>query len=154
MVFIFPDSPILSDCCGCSLCSWYLDARSWPVSIHFDVTMFYYTFTFIASIIGCLLLQGVVPTEENGGGNPFTFQTLGNAFVAMYTISSTENWTAIVYNAIQFTDSSFAQACIGVFFCAWLVMSNFVTINMFIAVLYENLELSIMSKRMEQIFIF
>lgn len=120
----------------------------------FDVTMFYYTFTFIASIIGCLLLQGVVPTEENGGGNPFTFQTLGNAFVAMYTISSTENWTAIVYNAIQFTDSSFAQACIGVFFCAWLVMSNFVTINMFIAVLYENLELSIMSKRMEQIFIF
>lgn len=120
----------------------------------FDVTLFYYTFIYIASILGCLLLQGVIPTPANGGGSVWTFQTLGNSFIAMYIISSTENWSEIMYNAIEFTDSTFARACVGVFFCAWLIMSNFVTINMFIAVLSENLEPSIMSKRMEQIFIF
>lgn len=120
----------------------------------FDVTLFYYTFIYIASILGCLLLQGVVPSPDNGGGSVWTFQTLGNSFIAMYIISSTENWSEVMYNAIEFTDSTFARACVGVFFCAWLIMSNFVTINMFIAVLSENLEPSIMSKRMEQIFIF
>lgn len=120
----------------------------------FDVTLFYYIFIYIASILACLLLQGVIPTQENGGGSDWTFQSLANSFVAMYIISSTENWSSIMYNAIQFTESAFARACVGLFFCSWLVMSNFVTINMFIAVLSENLELSITSKRMEQIFIF
>lgn len=120
----------------------------------FDVTLFYIMFVYLASILGCLLLQGVVPTIDQGGNSEFTFQTLGNSFLAMYVVSSTENWTGIMYNAIQFTDSVFARACVGTFFSVWLIMSNFVTINMFIAVLSENLDLSITGKRMEQFFLF
>lgn len=119
-----------------------------------DVTIFYYVFIYLASILGCLLLQGVIPPEENGGGSMFTFQTLANSFLAMYIISTTENWTAISYNAVVFTESLFSRIFVASFFIAWFIVSNFVTLNMFIAVLSENLELSVSAKEMEQVYIF
>lgn len=117
----------------------------------FDITIFYYLMVFLASLFACLLLQGNIP---EGGDSLFNFQSLSNAFLAMYIISTTENWTSIMYNAIQFADSLFYRICIAVFLVLWLIASNYVTLNMFIAVITDNLGYSDIKKKFLQLCIF
>lgn len=116
-----------------------------------NITLFYYLITFLAAILACQLLRGVVPLESSGETNFFTFHTLANSFVAMYTISTTENWTSILYLAVESADTKFSQACIAAFFIGWFILSNYVVLNMFVAIITENLDISPAGKRREQI---
>lgn len=125
------------------------------VRLIFDITIFYYLFVYLASLLACLLLQGVIPSMHSPESDTFfSFQTLGNSFLGMYVVSTTENWTDILFSAVQAADSTFSRACIAAFFVAWLIMSNFVTLNMFIAVLTDNLEISVSGKRTQQLYMF
>lgn len=116
-----------------------------------NITVFYYLITYLAAILSCQLLRGVIPLETNGEQNFFAFQHLANAFLAMYTISSTENWTTPLYLGVQSANTLFSRICIASFFIAWFILSNYVVLNMFVAIITENLEISPEGKRKEQI---
>lgn len=116
-----------------------------------NITIFYYLITYLAAILACQLLRGVIPLESDGDTNYFAFQHLANAFVAMYIVSSTENWTDSMYLAVECANTRFSRACIASFFIGWYIISNYVVLNMFVAIITENLEISPDGKRAEQI---
>lgn len=116
-----------------------------------NITLFYYLLTFLAAILACVLLRGAIPIKSDGETNFIAFQHLANAFLGMYMVSSTENWTSMLYLAVENTDSNFSRICVAGFFMFWFVLSSFVVLNMFIAVITENLEISPENKRKAQI---
>lgn len=120
----------------------------WPI---INITIFYYLITYLAALIACQLLRGVVPLSMDGETNFLAFQHLANAFVAMYIVSSTENWTSVLYLSVESANSKFSRAFIAAFFIAWYIISNYVVLNMFVAIITENLEISPDGKREEQI---
>lgn len=117
----------------------------------FNLTLFLFLLTFISSILACQLFQGVVPFEDDGEVQDVSFYDLANSFVGMYVISSTENWTDILYPAIEAMGSVIGRVCAGIFLIGWFLFSNFIILNLFIAVISENLEVSEEDKRKEQI---
>lgn len=106
---------------------------------------------YISAIIACQLIRGDAPTEVYGEAQEMTFKNIFNAFVAMYQILSSENWTAVLY-AVQSNEALYHQAWIAaIFFIVWFVFSQNILMSMFIAVLQENLEVSEDDKRREQV---
>lgn len=116
-----------------------------------NITLFYFLITFLVGILACQLLRGVIPQESDNGVNFFAFQHLANSFLALYVVSTTENWTNVMYTAVMSGDSKFAQACIAAFFIGWFILSNYVVLNMFIAIITENLDITPDDKRREQV---
>lgn len=116
-----------------------------------NITIFYFLITFLVGILACQLLRGVIPQEGDDGVNFFAFQHLANSFLALYVVSTTENWTEIMYTAVESGDSYFARACIAAFFIGWYILSNYVVLNMFVAIITENLDITPDDKRREQV---
>lgn len=116
-----------------------------------NITLFYFLITYLTALLACQLLRGVVPQSSDGSTIFFHFQHLANSFVALYVISTTENWTGILYSSVQNASSRFAQVCIAAFFIGWFILSNYVVLNMFVAVITENLEIPLSGKKREQI---
>jgi hypothetical protein len=69
----------------------------------------------------------------------------------MYTILSSENWTSILYN-VTGHQHQWGTAWIGAAFCIlWYIFANFIVLNMFIAVIQENFDVSEDEKRLQQV---
>ncbi|ANB15427.1 Cch1p [Sugiyamaella lignohabitans] len=108
--------------------------------------------TFLCSLLAAQLLRGVIPFEdEDGNVQDVSFYDLANAFIGMYVISSTENWTTMLYAATESAGSVVAAACYAAFIIIWFIFSNFIVLNMFVAVITENLEVGPDVKRRGQI---
>jgi cytochrome b subunit of formate dehydrogenase len=69
----------------------------------------------------------------------------------MYQVLSSENWTTILYNSTVFTVDPYTAWISGAFFILWFVLANFIVLNMFIAVVQENFEMSEDIKRLHQV---
>lgn len=83
-----------------------------------------------------------------------TFQSTWNSFLGMYQILSSENWTDVMYHVTEYT-VSFNTAWMGAaFFILWFLLANFIVLNMFIAVIQENFDVSEDEKRMQQVRVF
>lgn len=72
----------------------------------------------------------------------------------MYIILSNENWTEVTYPVIQSGYNLFIRACFAIFFVGWFIVSWFIVLNMFVAVISENLGVSSEFKRAEQVKVF
>lgn len=118
-----------------------------------NLSCFYFGLTFLASLIACKMFVGYVPyiDPETDEIAYVSFFDLGNSFVAMYQISSTENWTGPVYYVIQYAENVMARAFSAIFFCLWFFFSNFIVLNLFIAVMSSSFEVSRANKRQEQV---
>lgn len=117
----------------------------------FNLAVFLFLLTFLCSILASQLFSGVVPLYSEGDVNIYSFFDLADSFVSMYIILSTENWTEITYPAIQSAPNVFVGACFGAFFIIWFIVSSFIVLSMFIAVIAENLDISTELKRSEQL---
>jgi hypothetical protein len=117
-----------------------------------NLIMFVFLLTFLASILAAQLFRGQLPILDSDGNYvQVTFATIFNSFLGMYQILSSENWTTILYN-IQRFNTIHNTAWIGsVFFIFWYILANFIVLNMFIAVIQENFDVSEDQKRMQQV---
>lgn len=117
-----------------------------------NLMLFVFLTTFLMSIFAAQLFRGeLTPTSANGDTIEVTFYTIYNTFLGMYQILSSENWTVSLYNITSF-DTSRNTAWIGaVFFIGWFILGNFILVNMFIAVIQENFDVSEDEKRMHQV---
>jgi hypothetical protein len=69
----------------------------------------------------------------------------------MYQILSSENWTINLYYITAFDDARNTAWVGAVFFIGWFILANFILVNMFIAVIQENFDVSEDEKRMHQV---
>lgn len=117
-----------------------------------NLIIFVFLITFLTAIFAVQIFRGQFPLEDsNSNPIPITFSDIYNGFIGMYQVLSSENWTKILYNSTQY-DLIWNQAWIGaIFFISWFILANFVVLNMFIAVIQENFDVSEDEKRLQQV---
>lgn len=138
-----------------------------------NLILFVFLLTFLAAIFASQLFRGELPTEDSSGETiQVTFFTIYNSFLGMYQILSSENWTAIMYDVTNY-NTFYNTAWIGAtFFILWFILANcknsnftialqlqlfsnllslVIVLNMFIAVIQENFDVSEDEKRLQQV---
>ncbi|SPN97819.1 related to voltage gated Ca2+ channel [Cephalotrichum gorgonifer] len=117
-----------------------------------NLMLFVFLITFIMAIFAVQLFRGEIPQEdEEGELYNVAFFTIFNAFLGMYQILTSENWTSMLY-AVTAAGREFNTGWIGaIFLMGWFVLSFFILVNMFIAVIQENFDVSEDEKRLEQV---
>ena len=117
-----------------------------------NLMLFVFLITFLMSIFAVQLFRGeLTPTDPYGNVIHITFYTIYNAFLGMYQILSSENWTINLYNITAFDDARNTAWIGAIFFIGWFILANFILVNMFIAVIQENFDVSEDEKRMHQV---
>ncbi|KAF2771741.1 hypothetical protein EJ03DRAFT_325382 [Teratosphaeria nubilosa] len=120
-----------------------------------NLILFVFLLTFLAAIFAAQLFRGDIPVQDSAGNTiQMTFATIWSCFLGMYQVLSSENWTTIVYNVTRF-DLQYGTAWIGAtFFILWFILAFFIVLNMFIAVIQENFDVSEDQKRLQQVRMF
>lgn len=117
-----------------------------------NLMLFVFLMTFLMAIFACQLFRGEIPQQDSSGDDiEITFRSIWNAFLGMYQILSSENWTAILYNVTSYTTGFHTAWVGGVFLIGWFILSFFILVNMFIAVIQENFDVGEDIKRLEQV---
>ena len=117
-----------------------------------NLILFVALVTFLTAIFASQLFRGEIPESDSSGNTiEFTFSNIWNSYIGMYTVLSSENWTTILYNVTQY-GRQWNTGWIGAaFFIMWFILANFITLNMFIAVIQESFDVSEDEKRMQQV---
>ncbi|KAL1962687.1 hypothetical protein VTN77DRAFT_9231 [Rasamsonia byssochlamydoides] len=117
-----------------------------------NLILFVFLITFLAAIFAVKLFRGQIPQQDPDGNTiHMTFYNIYNAFLGMYQILSSENWTTILYNSTNFTVSAHTAWISASFFTMWFILANFIVLNMFIAVIQESFDVSEDQKRLHQV---
>ncbi|PYI19350.1 hypothetical protein BO99DRAFT_443126 [Aspergillus violaceofuscus CBS 115571] len=117
-----------------------------------NLIVFVFLITFLASIFATELFRGQIPEEDDGGDFIYiTFSDIYNSFLGMYQILSSENWTDILYNATTYTETYKTSWISATFLIMWFIVSCFIVLNMFIAVIQESFDVSEDEKRLQQV---
>ncbi|EAQ90812.1 hypothetical protein CHGG_02747 [Chaetomium globosum CBS 148.51] len=117
-----------------------------------NLMVFVFLITFLMAIFASQLFRGQLPaTDDDGEYLRIPFNTIYNSFLGMYQVLSSENWTDILYSVTSYT-TQLNTAWIGaIFLIGWFILSYFILINMFIAVIQENFDVGEDMKRLEQV---
>ncbi|KAH0544971.1 hypothetical protein FGG08_000897 [Glutinoglossum americanum] len=137
-----------------------------------NLIVFVFLLTFLGAIFAVQLFRGELPQiDDQGNTIEVPFSTIYNAFLGMYQILSSENWTQIVYSVTSY-GHNFHSAWIGaIFFVIWFILANcelswlmspngricfdasflVIVLNMFIAVIQENFDITEDEKRLQQV---
>ncbi|KAI0815719.1 Ion transport protein-domain-containing protein [Xylaria sp. FL0064] len=117
-----------------------------------NLIIFVFLITFIMAIFAVQLFRGEIPLYDDGGELiNISFYNIYNSFLGMYQILSSENWTTILYNVTSHTTSLNTAWYGAIFLIAWFILAFFILVNMFIAVIQENFDVSEDEKRLEQV---
>ncbi|WVQ85091.1 hypothetical protein IAT38_007255 [Cryptococcus sp. DSM 104549] len=112
----------------------------------FNMVIFLFLMNFLGALVALQLFRGDIPE-----GSTITFSQTYNSFLAMYQIFSSENWTDILYTVMG-SEGQWNQNWItAIFLCGWFLFSNFIVLQMFIAVINENFAIAEEQKRKRQI---
>ncbi|WRT67795.1 uncharacterized protein IL334_004769 [Kwoniella shivajii] len=111
-----------------------------------NMVVFLFLMIFLSALMALQLFRGDL--EE---GALITFSQTFNSFLGMYQISSSENWTDVLYSVMGF-ESQFRQNWISaIFLCGWMLFSYFILVQLFIAVINENFAIAEEQKRKQQV---
>ena len=84
-----------------------------------NMTLFLLLVNFIAALVAIQLLRGDVP-----GNNNINFGEIFNAFLGIYQIFSSENWTNILYETVEAEIPLSQAVIIAIFMSTWLLFAN------------------------------
>jgi voltage-dependent calcium channel len=117
-----------------------------------NLILFVFLLNFLAAILAAQMFRGTLPAQDwNGNTIHVTFRSVYNSFLGMYQIFSSENWTTTLYYVTNY-DIQYNTAWMGAaFFILWFILANFIVMNMFIAVIQENFDVSEDEKRLQQV---
>ncbi|KAK3310294.1 Ion transport protein-domain-containing protein [Chaetomium strumarium] len=117
-----------------------------------NLMLFVFLMTFLMAIFAAQLFRGQLPAADSDDESiRIPFNTIYNSFLGMYQVLSSENWTDILYNVTAYT-THLNTAWVGaIFIIGWFILSYFILINMFIAVIQENFDVGEDMKRLEQV---
>ncbi|CAO3660618.1 unnamed protein product [Umbelopsis ramanniana] len=112
-----------------------------------NLVFFVVLVTLICGMVAIQLLEG----SMNNSGDEMRFYSVYNAFAGLYQLFSGENWTDVLYAAMEAGYPTHNNAVNAIFLCIWFCFSNFVLVNMFIAIIMENFETAEEEKRQRQV---
>lgn len=115
-----------------------------------QLALFYFLLLFSVSILVARYFEGAVPKDELSTVS-FPMQTLPGVLVALYTVTSTENWTEAMYFLQEMATNVQYRVFGSLFFISWFIFSFFVIIQIFIAIIASTLEVSDDAKRKKQL---
>ncbi|GAV46856.1 hypothetical protein ZYGR_0A04540 [Zygosaccharomyces rouxii] len=115
-----------------------------------NLSAFYFFFTFLVSIIMSVFFEGVLPDSEEDNQS-FGMYSLPNSFLSLFIIGSTENWTDILYELQSHAFNMSSSFLSSVLLIVWFILSNSVILNIFIALISETMEVKEEEKRPLQI---
>ncbi|KAG7131388.1 Calcium-channel protein cch1 like [Verticillium longisporum] len=111
-----------------------------------NLMLFVFLITFIMALFAVQLFRGEISQEED-----ISFFNVYNSFLGMWQILSSEDWTSILYEVTE-TSLPFGTSWVGaVFLIGWFILAFLILVNMFIAVIQENFDVSEDEKRLEQV---
>lgn len=116
-----------------------------------NLMLFVFLMTFLVAILAAQLFRGEVPVYDDGELNPISFYTIYNSFLGIYQVLTTEGWTGILYSVTGYTTDTNTSWIGAAFLIGWFILSFFILISMFIAVIQENFDVSEDEKRLEQV---
>ncbi|KAI0172029.1 Ion transport protein-domain-containing protein [Hypoxylon sp. FL1284] len=118
-----------------------------------NLIIFVFLITFIMAIFAVQLFRGEIPLYDDDSGEliRISFYNIFNSFLGMYQILSSENWTDILYTVTSYTTVQKTSWYGAMFLIGWFILSFFILVNMFIAVIQENFDVSEDEKRLEQV---
>ncbi|KAI4146325.1 MAG: hypothetical protein L6R39_003483 [Caloplaca ligustica] len=117
-----------------------------------NLIVFVFLITFLTAIFAVQIFRGEIPTTDSSGeAIRITFSNIYNAFIGMYQVLSSENWTSLMYNATNYELHWNAAWISAAFFIIWFILANFIVLNMFIAVIQESFDVSEDEKRLYQV---
>ncbi|KAK0628154.1 Ion transport protein-domain-containing protein [Bombardia bombarda] len=117
-----------------------------------NLMLFVFLITFLMAIFASQLFRGQIPAADDDQEDiRIPFNTIYNSFLGMYQILSSENWTEILYSVTSATTGQNTAWVGAVFLIGWFILSYFILINMFIAVIQENFDVGEDIKRLEQV---
>ncbi|KAI1436294.1 ion transporter [Xylaria sp. CBS 124048] len=117
-----------------------------------NLIVFVFLITFIMAIFASQLFRGEIPLyDSNQNLIEISFYNIFNSFLGMYQILSSENWTSILYNVTSYTKEHHTSWYSAIFLISWFILAYFILVNMFIAVIQENFDVSEDEKRLEQV---
>lgn len=117
-----------------------------------NLVLFVAIITLITAIFAMQLFRHQIPVEDSSGETTrITFHSVWNAFIGMYQVLSSEDWTSIMYSAQEATHEWDTAWISAMFFIMWFILSNFIVLNMFIAVIQESFDVSEDEKRLHQV---
>ena len=89
-----------------------------------NLILFVFLLTFLASIFATQLFRGEIMPPPEDETIRVSFFNIYNAFLGMYQILSSENWTTILYNVTAYQEP-FHTSWIGAAFCIlWFIFGN------------------------------
>lgn len=115
-----------------------------------NLSAFYFFFTFLVSIIMSVYFEGILPADEMED-QQFGMFSLPNSFLSLFIIGSTENWTSILYSLQSYATNISSSFFSSVLLIVWFILSNSVILNIFIALISETMEVKEEEKRPLQI---
>ncbi|KAH8826844.1 Ion transport protein-domain-containing protein [Flagelloscypha sp. PMI_526] len=110
-----------------------------------NMTLFLLLVNYLAALVGVQLLRGDI-----GGDETINFGQLFNAFLGVYQVFSSENWTSVLYGATGAELELGQVVIVAIYVTAWMLFSNFIVLQMFIAVINENFDIAEEAKRSKQ----
>ncbi|KAL9633351.1 MAG: hypothetical protein Q9204_003437 [Flavoplaca sp. TL-2023a] len=117
-----------------------------------NLIVFVFLITFLTAIFAVQIFRGEIPTEyANGDRIRITFSNIYSAFIGMYQVLSSENWTRLMYDATSYENHWHTAWISATFFILWFILANFIVLNMFIAVIQENFDVTEDEKRLYQV---
>ncbi|KAI5955695.1 CCH1 [Candida jiufengensis] len=119
----------------------------------FDLAFLYFILLFLMSIIMSRYFEGAIP-EDALDDVDFPMNTLPASFIALYVITSTENWTNVMYSLQEYATTTSSRSFGSVLLIMWFMLSNMIILNIFIAVIAKTLEVSEEGKRKQQLYQF
>ncbi|KAJ7583970.1 Ion transport protein-domain-containing protein [Mycena floridula] len=110
-----------------------------------NMSLFLLLVNYIAALVAIQLLRGDVSSDQQ-----MNFGQIFSAFLAVYQVFSSENWTDILYGASS-AETHLGQTFIVVIFISgWMLFANFIVLQMFIAVINENFDVAEEAKKGQQ----
>ena len=117
-----------------------------------NLIVFVFLVTFLTAIFAVQIFRGEFPSADYARESiHITFSDVYNAFIGMYQVLSSENWTSLMYYATQYELKWSTSWISASFFILWFILANFIVLNMFIAVIQENFDVSEDEKRLQQV---
>ncbi|KAH6685212.1 calcium-channel protein cch1 [Plectosphaerella plurivora] len=113
-----------------------------------NLILFVFMITYFMAIFASQLFRGVLELDDDVF---VTFFTIYNSFLGMWQVLSSEDWTTIVFNLKAEMAKTHQGWVVSIFFIGWFILAFFILLNMFIAVIQENFDVSEDEKRLQQV---
>ena len=117
-----------------------------------NLVLFVFLITLLVALLAVQMFRGDIPPYDDDGETVrTTFFSVWNSFLGMYQILSSENWTGILYDVTSYNTHLNTGWMGAAFLIGWFILAYFILVNMFIAVIQENFDVSEDEKRLEQV---